>query len=85
MLYVVLIDAFGWSWEYIDEEMTLPRMGAIAKRWEIVPPLSVSVAGIAMALGIKREPKKEAEQNVDELAALFGGISRKPEWQTTTG
>lgn len=86
MLYVTLIDAFGWSWEYIDEEMTLPRMEAIAKRWETVPPLSVSVAGIAAALGIKREPKKTVaeEQNIDELAALFGGISRKPEWLTKT-
>jgi len=83
MLYVILIEAFGWSWEYIDEEMTLPRMEAITKRWEVVPPLSVSIASIASALGVKREPKKAPEQSMDELVALMGGVSRRPEWQKT--
>jgi hypothetical protein len=27
-----LIDAFGWTWEYIDEEMTIPRLDAITKQ-----------------------------------------------------
>jgi hypothetical protein len=63
--------------------MTLPRMEAVIKRWETVPPLSVSVAGIAAALGIKHEPKKAPEQNMDELMSLMGGVSRRPEWQKT--
>lgn len=64
--------------------MTLPRMEAIAKHWEKIPPLSVSLAGIAAALGVKREEKKdESQQNLDELAAIFGGVSGRPEWLKT--
>lgn len=59
-------------------------MEAIAKRWDAIPPLAVSLAGIAAALGVKRESGKDVEQNMEELAAALGGISRRPEWQMTT-
>lgn len=84
----MLIDAFGWSWEYIDEEMTLPRMDAIVKHWEVIPPLAVSVASIASALGVKRQGKveKKAEGSIDELMSVLGGAGfkqEKPEWLRT--
>jgi len=86
VLYVILIDAFGWSWEYIDEEMTLPRMESVMKHWDKIPPVSVTLAGIAAALGVKREEKKEVDAgNIEELARLFGGVSKgRPEWLTKT-
>ena len=28
-MYCYLIDSFGWTWEYIDDHMTIPRMLAI--------------------------------------------------------
>lgn len=83
----MLIDAFGWSWEYIDEEMTMPRMMAVLKRWEVVPPLSISIAGIASALGIvKREPSRleDKEQDFSELIGVLGVSKGKPEWLTKT-
>lgn len=81
---MLLIDTFGWSWEYVDEEMTLPRMEAIAKHWETVPPLSVSLASIAAALGVKRSDKKETGQDMGELIGALGGIAEKPAWLKTT-
>lgn len=67
--------------------MTLPRMAAIAKRWEEVPPLSISIAGIAAALGVKK-PEKAAmqQQNMEELAGMLGSTlgQGKPEWLTKT-
>jgi len=64
--------------------MTLSRMEAVAKHWEKVPPVSVSLAAIAAVLGVKREEKQEAAGNIEELAGLFGGVSRRPEWLTKT-
>ena len=34
----------GWTWEYIDEFVTLPRLDALRKYWEKTPPAHVSVA-----------------------------------------
>jgi hypothetical protein len=62
-------------------------MAAIVKRWEVVPPLSVSIAGIAAALGVKRPEKAAAQQgNMEELAGMLGTTlgQGKPEWLTKT-
>jgi hypothetical protein len=78
--------------------MTLPRLDAIVARWEQVPPLSVSAASIAEALGVKREaaaaprrkPKDEpgddavaAQQLLDQLASM-GFSTERPVWLNQT-
>ncbi len=74
-----MIDAFGWTWEYIDEEMTLPRYQAICDHWARVPPLAVSAAGIAQYLGAIKSQQpaaKQPEERADNRQALldmFGG------------
>lgn len=71
--------------------MTLPRLAVIAERWERVPPLSVSVACIAQALGAKpgRSSSKRDdaanEGSMDELMSIMGGgvngfNSELPQW-----
>lgn len=45
--------SFGWTWEYIDDYMTLPRLEAINEYYNVIPPLQVCVAGIAVALGME--------------------------------
>lgn len=86
-----MIDAFGWTWEYIDEEVTLPRLDAIIKHWQQVPPLSVSAAAIASALGVgpaaKREKKTSGEQDPSALLEMLGAsgfASEKPKWLNET-
>lgn len=51
----------GWTWEYIDEWMTLPRLYAIFKYWgESRPPVHWMVAGF---LGVKRKPSAQDGQS----------------------
>ena len=45
-LYVLLVLETGWSWEYIDEEMTVPRMKAFKKVWKQTPPLRVMLRSL---------------------------------------
>jgi hypothetical protein len=68
--------------------MTLPRLDAVLAHWENVPPLSVSTASIAAALGVQRATPKKVDQaqNAQELMDLLGGAgfkSEKPEWLKT--
>jgi hypothetical protein len=72
--------------------MTIPRMEAIAARWSKVPPLSVSVAMVAAALGVKLEqpapdqtgaPAGEQQGDLQGLVDVFGLSEGKPEWLTT--
>jgi hypothetical protein len=49
----MLVANAGMTWEYVAASMTLPRLDALQRHWERVPPVEVSVARIAMALGIE--------------------------------
>jgi hypothetical protein len=59
--YAYIIAGTGWTWEYIDEFMTLPRLNAMRKVWDQYPPVNVTAALFA---GIKTEraatPMREA-------------------------
>ena len=34
----------GWTWEYIDQNMTLPRLTALNKYWQKYPPVHCLIA-----------------------------------------
>lgn len=36
--------ALGWTWEYIDDCLTLPRLSALERHWRTAPPVHESVA-----------------------------------------
>jgi hypothetical protein len=42
--YSYVIAATGWTWEYIDEFLTLPRLNALQKHWAKYPPVDVTAA-----------------------------------------
>ena len=52
----------GWTWEYIDENMTLPRLYSIYKHWERRPPTHWMIASY---FGIGNEPEKSTDANAD--------------------
>lgn len=58
----------GYTWEYIDRNMTLPKLNALIERWKIVPPLSAAVAGIAAFLGVTFDTQQASENAQDMLA-----------------
>lgn len=53
-VYAHLITVTGWTWEYIDENMTLPRLAGLSAYWESHPPTHIIAAAYA---GI--EPKEK--------------------------
>lgn len=57
-MYAYIAAATGWTWEYIGERLTLPRLYALYAHWRKFPPVAVSVA---LYLGIK--PKAPAPQD----------------------
>ena len=65
--------------------MTLPRLEAISKRWDEIPPLSVSVAAIAYGLGMEK-PDGSSKAKSDKLQTLVDSMgatglgSGIPEW-----
>lgn len=66
----------------------MQRVEAITKRWETIPPLSVSVATVAASMGVKfgKEQPAETENNLQELADAVGAAgmsSELPSWLTT--
>lgn len=62
----------GWSWEYIDEYMTLPRLHAMTEYWTQHPPVHILLGAL---LGIKSSTRdtspnsNEAEKIMAEFAA----------------
>lgn len=61
--------ATGWTWEYIGQRLTLPRLYALYKHWGSYPPVAVSVARY---LGIA--PSKPTTAANDELASFIGAM-----------
>jgi len=53
----------GWTWDYIEWNIDLPRLTALNKQWKQLPPLPIQMARIANYLGYKPsiEPKKNDE------------------------
>lgn len=71
----------------------MPRLDAICKHWEKVPPLAVSAAAIASRMGVVRQQAAaKSEQQDDQERATnrqalvdmvggAGGVNREvPEW-----
>jgi hypothetical protein len=50
----------GWTWDYVEDTLTIPRFLALQEYWRDCPPVHLMVAGY---LGYKRtsirQPPKE--------------------------
>lgn len=56
--------AFGWTWEYIDQNMTLPRLQSMNRYWKKFPPMHVLVAGY---LGVGAFKEEAETMSFDQL------------------
>lgn len=82
----------GYTYEYIDDYMTIPRLNAMAAYWKENPPLHQMVAQYLEMGSSKKAPKAETsevelEKQSQELMGLVGSLglsSEKPEWLKTT-
>ena len=77
-LYGLVICETGWTWEYVDERMTLPRLRDFIDHWKNAPPLRVAL-GAVLGAGKKEKlvtantPKgtdSEMAAMIDELGSM---------------
>ncbi len=72
MIYSHLITITGWTWEYIDEQMTLPRLYGLSDYWRDHPPLHILIGAF---LGVKPagKPKttEQQESDLNQMVADF--------------
>jgi hypothetical protein len=66
MIYWEVIAATGWSFEYLDDVMTLPRLLALTGCWKEAPPIRLMLAGFVGA-----GKKKEVKPHVNDFDALM--------------
>lgn len=75
-MYAYVAAATGWTWEYIGQRLTLPRLFALVKHWKQYPPVHVGVAIIAQGLGTMKPerqalPTAAAAANEEQQAQQF--------------
>lgn len=72
-LYAHLATCFGWTWEYIDENMTMERLASCDLYWKESPPIHILVA---QYLGYTKPPGEEENTKTAEenCAALFNAL-----------
>jgi hypothetical protein len=69
-LYCHLIACTGWSWEYIDESITLPRLYAMNAYWAKNPPVHLL---LRQFFGYRPPPDSKAPDgmNAERDLAVF--------------
>ena len=72
-----LIASFGWTWEYIDDHMTIPRMTAINAVHKLRPPVYIVQDDlrrmIAGYLGVELDAKEAAAQDPNSSGRAADG------------
>lgn len=64
-----MIQSTGWTWDYIDQSMTVPRVVALFKHFDKSPPLHAMVAAY---LGVNTSSGGGKSQDLGELIAMAG-------------
>jgi hypothetical protein len=72
-----LISLTGWTWEYIDANMTFPRLYAMHRSWKSIPPPAIQLMRIAAFLGVEPPKDVEPEQmgTIDDFVKAMGGLN----------
>lgn len=68
-----MIACTGWTYDYIDEEMTLPRVNEILRYFEKVPPVGVSAYRISLAICGEPPKVKESGDDFGKLLEMMNG------------
>lgn len=61
-IYTHIIMATTWEWDYIADNIDLPRFYAMQDYWMDNPPVHLMIKGY---LGIKDQPKKDTNGKID--------------------
>ena len=70
-VFGLLVTVTGWTFDYIEESMTLPRLAELSAYWSDFPPLHLMVRAY-LGIESKAKPKPdEDDQAKAEFFALF--------------
>lgn len=87
-LYALFCVETGWTWEYVDEEMTVPRSQGFINLWKITPPLRATLRGIAIFLGAGDPAPAAPKKSKPDLGAYleaFGSAGIQVERKAVSG
>jgi hypothetical protein len=72
-MYSHIIMATGWTWDYIDDFMTLPRLYAMHEYWKQWPPVHI-IQALKAGIKPKQEVKtaEDMQKAMDELSGMGG-------------
>jgi len=59
----------GWTWDYVLENVDIPRMESLNKYWSDHPPLQWMVAAY---FDIKPKDKANSKDDIEQLLSMFG-------------
>lgn len=59
----------GWTWDYVENNITMPRLRALHEEWQRHPPLPIMVAAY---LGIKQKEEGTGEELVERIMGMQG-------------
>ena len=62
----------GWTWDYVEWNIDLPRLTALNHQWQILPPIALQMARITGYLGFKNNVPQGSEENNQEIESLLG-------------
>lgn len=71
-IYAGIIAGTGWTWEYIDENMTLPRVISLNKHWAEFPPVHIGLTMFSKAFLGTGKKKPDKRGNLQDLMQAFG-------------
>lgn len=60
----------GWTWDYVADAVTLPRLAALSRVWASRPSVADSVAMVLRAFGWKPPSRRTTRRKDDALAEL---------------
>lgn len=78
-MYAYVAAATGWTWEYIGQCLTLPRLFALNRVWKKYPPVAVTAALFA---GIKGDDPPAKLITHADIAKATTADPRKLKWIT---
>lgn len=72
-MIVQIVSETGWTWEYVEDTLTLSRENSFRKRWEKVLPMNDAITRLCAYAGVF-EPQEKG--NLNELIAMAenGGV-----------
>lgn len=57
----------GWTWDYVEDNITMPRLRALHEEWRRCPPLPIMVAAW---LGIMPREESTGEELVERIRGM---------------